>query len=54
MTLYTIFQHYCNDREETVWDEMKIAGDREGEETVRERIVTEDETPIIDVISDGC
>ncbi|KOB77503.1 Uncharacterized protein OBRU01_00700 [Operophtera brumata] len=44
----------CNYWEETAWDEMKIAGERERDEAIKEGRVTEDGTPMIDVIVDGC
>lgn len=44
----------CNDWEETAWDEMKIAGEKEKEAAINEGRVTKDGTPMIDVIVDGC
>lgn len=39
----------CNDWEETAWDEMKLAGEKE-KEAIKEGTVTKDGTPIIDVV----
>lgn len=43
----------CKDWVETAWDEMKIAGEREQVEAIKEGKSTKG-TPIIDVIVDGC
>ncbi|KAH9644550.1 hypothetical protein HF086_000324 [Spodoptera exigua] len=44
----------CDDWEETAWDEMKKAGDREKEAAIKEGRVNKDGIPLIDVIVDGC
>ncbi|XP_050674567.1 uncharacterized protein LOC126972043 [Leptidea sinapis] len=44
----------CRDWEDTAWDEMKLAGEREREEAIKEGKVTKDGIPMIDVIVDGC
>nr|XP_026500028.1 uncharacterized protein LOC113403659 [Vanessa tameamea] len=43
----------CDDWEETAWDEMKKAGEREKEAAIKEGRFNKDGIPLVDVIVDG-
>lgn len=50
---YNIMQNdICDDWEETAWDEMKKAGEKEA--AIKEGRVNKDGIPLVDVIVDGC